>query len=94
MTTLETSIAKDVGINMTSGRDVYLEKFAVESPPLKEGKMKSLKQIAEAVVNARNIKDEDFLDETIDAMEVELQRMKDRECNERVSRDRHRPAED
>lgn len=79
---------------MTSGRDVYLEGFAVQSTPRKEGKMKSLKQIAEAVVSARKNKDDDFLDETIDAMEVELQRMKDRDCNERIGREKHRPSED
>ena len=56
--------------------------------------MKSLKDIAEAVVKARNIKDEDFLDETIDAMEVELQRMKSRSHAERHDREKYRPAED
>jgi len=89
-----TLTVKGASGKMTSGRDVYLEKFAVQSSPQKEVKMKSLKDIAEAVVKARNIKDEDFLDETIDAMEVELQRMKSRSHAERHDREKYRPAED
>lgn len=75
---------------MTSGLSVYLEKFNVQSAPRKETRMTNLKQIAQAAVRAHKEKDVDFLVETLNAMDVELQRMMDRECAERLEREQAR----
>jgi len=75
---------------MTSGLSVYLEKFAVQSAPRKETPMKNLKQIAAAAVRAHKEKDVEFLVETLNAMDIELQRLKDRECAERMEREQTR----
>lgn len=75
---------------MTSGLNVYMEKFTVQSAPQKEVPVKNLKQIAQAVVRAHKEGDKDFLSETISAMDVELQRLKDRECSERMEREQAR----
>lgn len=75
---------------MTSGRDVYLERHNVQSAPRKELRNMSLKQIAQAAVAANKAKDMEFLGETLLAMEIELERIKDRECAERIERDRYR----
>lgn len=75
---------------MTSGRDVYLEGFAVQSAPQKEVPMKNLKQIAQAAVRAHKEKDVEFLVETLNAMDIELQRLMDRECAERLEREQAR----
>lgn len=52
--------------------------------------MTNLKQIAQAAVRAHKEKDVDFLVETLNAMEIELQRMMDRECAERLEREQAR----
>lgn len=52
--------------------------------------MTNLKQIAQAAVRAHKEKDVDFLVETLNAMDVELQRMMDRECAERLEREQAR----
>lgn len=75
---------------MTSGRDVYLEKSAVQSAPRKEVRMKNLKQIAAAAVRANKEGDAEFLQETLNAMDIELQRMMDRECAERLEREQYK----
>ena len=75
---------------MTSGLSVYLEKFAVQSAPQKEVPVKNLKQIAQAAVRAHKMGDKDFLNETLCAMDIELQRLKDRECAERMEREQMR----
>ena len=75
---------------MTSGLNVYLEKFAVQSAPQKEVPVKNLKQIAQAAVRAYKEGDKEFLSETLCAMDIELQRLKDRECAERMEREQAR----
>mgnify|MGYP006282972051 CR=1 FL=1 len=75
---------------MTSGLSVYMEKFTVQSAPQKEVPVKNLKQIAQAAVRAHKERDVEFLVETLNAMEIELQRLMDRECAERLEREQAR----
>ena len=51
--------------------------------------MKNLKQIAAAAVRANKEGDAEFLQETLSAMDIELQRMMDRECAERLEREQY-----